>query len=178
MLTVTPKPLTVTGTNVSSKTYNGNNTATLIDGVLSGLINGDNPKLTQAGSFATPNAGTGIHVTVTDWIGGASAANYILIEPHLFGTINRAPLAVTGLSGTNRAYDGTRVDSLTGNAVLVGLVGGQTLAINHDTSGTLASPNVGSERITTAITLGNGTGLASNYSLTQPTLPNVTISPR
>jgi hypothetical protein len=60
---------------------------------------------------------------------------------------------------------------------LSGLVTGEALSLVNAASGTLASANAGSEPVTTAITLGNGTGgLASNYSLTQPTLVSVAIA--
>ena len=57
-----------------------------------------------------------------------------------------------------------------------GLVNGQTLSLSNATSGTLASANAGSEAVTTSIALGDGTGLASNYVLTQPTLAAVTVN--
>jgi hypothetical protein len=60
---------------------------------------------------------------------------------------------------------------------LNGLIGTETLTLGNTASGTLASANAGSEPVTTAVTISNGTGLASNYTLTQPTLSNVTISP-
>ena len=92
-------------------------------------------------------------------------------------TIAQAPLTVSGLSGTGRNYDGTTLDALTGTGSLSGLVNGQSLTLGGTSSGTLASANAGSEAVTTAVTLANGTGgLASNYSLTQPTLANVTIA--
>jgi DNA polymerase-4 len=53
---------------------------------------------------------------------------------------------------------------------------GESLTLGSTTTGTLASANAGSETVTTAVTLANGTGLASNYVLAQPTLANVTIA--
>ena len=86
---------------------------------------------------------------------------------------------MSGLSGTNRPYDGTTVDALSGTAVLNGLVSGQSLILGNVTSGTVVSANAGSEAITTAITITNGTGgLASNYTLTQPTGLTDTIAPK
>jgi hypothetical protein len=92
-------------------------------------------------------------------------------------TITQAPLTVSGLAGTGRAYNGTLVDALSGTGTLAGLVAGQTLTLGN-TNATLGAADAGSEAITTAITLGNGTGggLAANYVLTQPTLANVTIT--
>jgi hypothetical protein len=104
------------------------------------------------------------------------ASNYVLTQPTLANvTIAQAPLTVSGLSGTARNYNGSTVDTLTGSGALSGLVGSETLTLANGTSGTLASANAGSEALSSAITLGTGTGLASNYTLTQPTLANVTI---
>jgi MBG domain (YGX type)/YDG domain len=91
-------------------------------------------------------------------------------------TVNAAPLTVTGISGTGRAYNAGISDALTGPGSLSGLYNGQTLTLGNATSGTLASANAGSEAVTTAITLVSGTGLAGNYVLTQPSLANVTIA--
>jgi hypothetical protein len=79
-------------------------------------------------------------------------------------------------TGTSRTYNGSTVDALTGTAALSGLVNNETLTLGGTTTGTLASANAGSEAVSTAVTLANGTGLASNYVLTQATLANVTIA--
>jgi filamentous hemagglutinin family protein len=176
------KTLTVTGSAAANRAYDGSVTATLSGGALSGVIAADtaNVTLTQAGSFASKNVGTGIVVTAADTLGGSAASNYSLTQPTgLSANITAKTLTVTGLAGTNRAYDGSTVDALTGSATLVGLVTGETLTIGGTTSGTLASPNAGSQAVSTAVTIADYlTFKATNYSLTQPTLANVTISKR
>jgi len=87
-LTVTPATLTITGTTVASKTYDGTTTATLSGGTLQGVIGSDNVTLNQLGYFFTANAGTDIGVTATDTLGGSAAGNYVLIQPTgLFASI-------------------------------------------------------------------------------------------
>jgi hypothetical protein len=63
--TINQASLTVTGTTVANKTYDGTTTATLNSGILFGVIAADtsNVNLTQAGVFASQNVGTGIAVT-------------------------------------------------------------------------------------------------------------------
>jgi hypothetical protein len=80
---ITPAPLTVTGTTVANKVYDGTTLATLTGGMLSGIVYaGDDVTLgTKAGAFTSPNIGTGISVTVADILGGAGAGNYTLIQP-------------------------------------------------------------------------------------------------
>jgi hypothetical protein len=101
-----------------------------------------------------------------------------LTEPTgLAANIAAKGLTVTGLSGTSRTYNGSAVDALSGTAALSGLVNGESLTLGGTTNGTLASLNAGSEAVTTAVTIAtNGTSLASNYTLTQPTLANVNIA--
>jgi hypothetical protein len=74
-VTIAQAPLTVLGTAVSGKTYDGTTTAALTLGSLSGVVLGDTVTLTQAGSFASPNVGTGIAVTAADTLGGGAALN-------------------------------------------------------------------------------------------------------
>ena len=114
---------------------------------------------------------------------GSGAANYSLVPwttPTPW-TVNPRPITLTGLSGTNRTYNGSMVDALTGTGTLSGLQNGENLTIRAPANGTLTSANAGSEPISIAVTLGNGSGaaagLASNYVLTQPTVSNVTIAP-
>jgi hypothetical protein len=175
---VTSAPLSVIGTTAADKTYNGNATAALSGGTLLGTVNGDILTLTQTGTFASKNVGNNIAVIANDSLNGAAASNYTLTQPTgLSANITPAPLTVTGLSGTNRAYNGTTVDALTGSAILSGLVSGESLTLGNTANGVSGSANAGTQTVMTALTIANGTGgLASNYSLTQPTLANVTIA--
>jgi filamentous hemagglutinin family protein len=179
---ITPATLTVSGLSGTNRTYNGS----VIDAfsgtaVLNGLVGTDTLTLGNAanGTLASANAGSeAIATGLTISNGTGLASNYTLVQPTLSNvTIAQAPLTITGLSGTGRIYDGTVVDALSGTAVLNGLVGSETLTMSNTGSGTLASKNAGSEAVATNVTLSNGTGLASNYVLTQPTLGNVTITP-
>ena len=70
---ITAKGLTVTGTVVANKIYDATTTATLSNGTLVGVIASDvaNVTLTQAGTFADKNAGTGKVVTAADSLSGS-----------------------------------------------------------------------------------------------------------
>jgi hypothetical protein len=99
-LTITPALLTVTGATVANKVYDGNTSATLAGGTLSGVFAGDTVTLTQAGTFVSNNVGTGIAVIATDSLGGASAGDYRIVEPTgLIGSILPAPVT-PGTPGT------------------------------------------------------------------------------
>jgi len=163
---ITPAALTVTGETANNKVYNGTTTATLSAGTLAGVISGDTVTLTQSGTFASKNVGTGIAVTATDTIGGASAGNYTLTEPTGFAAnITPKALTVTGTKVSTEVYNGTTTATLTGGT-LAGVVSGDTVTLTQ--SGTFASKNVGTGIAVTATdTIGGAS--AGNYTLTEPT---------
>jgi hypothetical protein len=89
--TITPATLTVSGTNVGTKVYNGTTAALLLGGTLDGVVSGDTVGLNQSGTFASAGVGTGIAVTATDSLTGTNAADYSIIEPTgLTGSITPA----------------------------------------------------------------------------------------
>jgi hypothetical protein len=91
-LTITPATLTVSGTTVGSRVYNGTTAASLTGGSLIGVVSGDAVTLNQSGTFASPDPGTGIAVNATDSLSGASAGDYSIVEPSgLTGSILPAP---------------------------------------------------------------------------------------
>jgi trimeric autotransporter adhesin len=170
--TITPATLTVAGTVVGTKTYDGNTAASLSGSTLTGVLGSDTVTLGNdtTGTFASPNAGTNISVTAgTMTIGGTDAGNYTLAQPTgLTGTITPVVLDLT----STRVYDGNTdaVASLFGsNGVLTG-VNGETLTLGG--TGTLSSKNVGTQQpfashgLSGFTLTGNGSALAGNYTLT------------
>ncbi|MGA9028258.1 MAG: MBG domain-containing protein, partial [Steroidobacteraceae bacterium] len=161
----------------STKTYRAANPALTV--AYSGLQYSDTTTsilttLPTATTAATTASNAGTYATTA---AGAvlSSSNYTIAYVPGALTVTPAPLTVTGLSGTARPYNGLTSDTLTGTGVLSGLQNGETLTLSNATNGTLASANAGSEGVSTALALVAGTGSISNYSLTQPTLPNVLI---
>ncbi len=93
--TVSPKQLTVSGAAVGPKTYDGTTAAT-ITGTLNGVIDGDLVQFTGQGTFATPNAGTGISVTGGILLTGDDAHKYTIAQPTgLTGDILKADQSIT-----------------------------------------------------------------------------------
>ncbi len=166
---ITPATLTVTGTSVAGKVYNGTTTASLSGATLSGVIGGDVVTLGSdtTGTFATANAGSGIAVTTAMTIGGGDAGNYTLAQPTGL-TANITPY-VLSLAGT-RVYDGTpnAAASLFGTAGVLTGVGSETLTLSG--TGTLSSKDVNAAQTFASLAgftlTGNGSALASNYTLT------------
>ena len=128
---ITPASLTVTGTSVANKVYDGTTAATLSSGALSGIIGSDSVTLTQSGAFASANAGTGVAVNAADSLGGTAAGNYTLTQPTGLSA-NITPATLTYVASPNSTTAGTLASGLSGS--VTGFVAGQTLA--NSTSGT------------------------------------------
>ena len=172
---ITPKALTVNNTNVASKTYNGSNTATLSGGSLVGVILGDTVTLTQAGTFASANAGTGITVTASDSLGGSSASNYTVTQPtSLSADINKAHLTVTASNASKTYGDANPALS----ATVSGFVNNETLGTSGVTgtgaATTAATATTGAG--TAVISAGAGTLTATNYDFTNLVNGTLTIN--
>ncbi|WP_128113632.1 beta strand repeat-containing protein [Polynucleobacter necessarius] len=160
---ITPKVLTVTGTTVANKVYDGSTVATVTGGSLVGVLSADaaNVTLTKAGS-TTANAGTGIAVTITDSISGSSSANYVLTQPNgVIANITPAPLGITLAA----LYSGSTTVTPT-SFTLTGLVNGET--ITGISSATVSNINVAGNagNFVRSIVISGGTALARNYAFT------------
>ena len=76
---ISTKAIAVSGITAQNKTYDGNTSATVSGGILSGVINGDTVNLASSGSFTDKNAGTGKTVNISNTLSGTDANNYTLI---------------------------------------------------------------------------------------------------
>ncbi len=176
---ITPKALTITGVTAGNKIYDGNTSATLAGGTLTGIVGSDVVQIgAGTGTFATANVANGITVTASGYtLTGAAAGNYSLSAQPSGITANITPkaLTITGVTASNKIYDGTTSATLAGGN-LVGIVGSDTVIIGAG-SGTFASANVGNGITVTATGYTLTGAAAGNYSLSaQPTglLANIT----
>ncbi|WP_454775319.1 YDG domain-containing protein [Janthinobacterium tructae] len=178
---ITPKALTITGMSAVNKIYDGSTKATLSGGSISGLVGSETLGVTGlSAAFDTKDAGTGKTVTATGSTlvnggNGGLAANYTISNPSgLIASITPKALTVSGMTAGTRAYDGTTAATLAGGS-LTGLVTGETLVVSGGT-GVFGDKNAGNGKAVTVSGVGiaDGSGLASNYSVTNPT--NVTGS--
>jgi YDG domain len=87
LLTVTPKPITISGLIADSKTQDGTTATTLsgtpsLVGVLAVDVANVNLVSTPVANFTSANVGTGIAVTVSGYsLSGSAAFNYSLVQP-------------------------------------------------------------------------------------------------
>ncbi|MCX6878404.1 MAG: DUF6288 domain-containing protein [Verrucomicrobia bacterium] len=187
---VTAKALTLTGTTVTNKTYDGLSAATLTGGTLrvaeaagtgsplDGVpYSGDALVLALSGTFDTIDAGTGKAVTSAATLSGAQAGNYSLTQPAgLTGTITPAALSVTA-DNQSKTYGqtltfGSGGSQFTSSELQNGeMIGSVTLACD----GGGAAAVVASYPITPDAATG-GTFAAGNYTISY--LPGtLTVNP-
>jgi hypothetical protein len=160
-VTITPASLTVIGTTASNKVYDGTTVATLSGGVLSGVISGDSVTLSQSGTFASRNVGTGIAVTASDSVSGASAGNYTFTGP----TGLTANITPTTLTYTADPVSGTVGHIPTLSGTVSGFVSGDTLA--NSTAGSLTWTAAGDASQPGQSAVDGGGLIAANYTFIQ-----------
>ncbi len=189
---ISTAPVTVvSGLTASNKVYDGTTVATITSNnvVLAGVLPADvgNVWLSTNGyaaNFSSANAGTNITVAVSGLtLAGSAANNYALAQPSLAANISTAPVTVvSGLTASNKVYDGTTVATITSNnVVLAGVLPADVGNVWLSTNGYAA--NFSSANAGTNITVAVG-GLtlagsaANNYALAQPSLAaNISTAP-
>ncbi|HLP05632.1 MAG TPA: YDG domain-containing protein, partial [Paludibacter sp.] len=164
---ITARPLTISGVTASNKMYDGTTAATLNGGALVGVLNSDDVTLTVGtGAFADANVGTAKPVTATGYaIGGTKVGNYTLAaQPSgLTADITSVSLAITGVTASNKVYDGTTVATLTGGT-LNGVLNSDDVTLTVGT-GAFADANAGTAKPVTATGYTLGGAQAGNYTL-------------
>jgi filamentous hemagglutinin family protein len=177
---ITAKALTLGGITASNKVYDGTTSATLnTAGVtFTGLIGGDTVTLggAGAGTFADKNVGSGKTITVSGYtLGGADAGNYSVGQPSgLTANITPAALSVSGITASNKTYDGSTSATVnTAGAVLTGKIGGDTVTVSA--TGAFADKNVGVGK-TITLSSSYGGADAGNYTFTDQTSTTANIT--
>src|SRR5450830_177092 len=179
--TVTAKGITLTGISALDKIYDATTTAALnTAGVAySGLVGGDSVSLAGSGtgSFATKDAGSNKAVSVSGYtLAGLDAGNYVVTQPSgLTATINKASLAVSGISAANKTYDATTGATLSGTAAVAAL-GSDSVTLAGTGAGSFADANAGVGKAVTVTGYALGGLDAGNYNLVQPAGVNATIN--
>ncbi|MEQ8239303.1 MAG: YDG domain-containing protein, partial [Cyclobacteriaceae bacterium] len=166
--------LTITGLTGDNKAYDGTTTATASGTPsLSGVVDADAVSLggSPVFTFASANVATGITIATTGYtISGTDAGKYVLTQLTFSADITAKALTITGLTGDDKAYDGTTAGSASGTASLSGIIGADDVSLGGSPVFTFANANVGTVIAinTTGYTLSGTAG--GNYNLTQPTL--------
>jgi sugar lactone lactonase YvrE len=179
-LVVNAAPLTVSGVTAQNKVYDSlTATAVNVSGAtLAGVLGGDQVGLAMAlsgasGTLACKDVGNGIMVTVSGLVlTGPQAGDYTLTPPTAAANITPAPLTVSGVTASDKVYDGTTAATLnTANAALQGVFSGDTVTLDTTrAAGTFSGKNVanGLTVSVAGLTIG-GPQAGDYYLLTQPT---------
>ena len=164
-LDINAKPISLTGTKV----YDALTTAASGDLSISGTVGGQNLSLTGNGTLSSgSDVGTNKTIntsglTLGNGSGGSAgiASNYSLVGGTYQMTVTKRPVTING----SRFYDSTTIASSSDITAFNNTAGGQSLTITG--AGSVATAVAGSGKTLTlgTLTLANGTGSASNYSL-------------
>ncbi|WP_181969763.1 YDG domain-containing protein [Paraburkholderia sp. DHOC27] len=177
---ITPAALVIGVSGNPTKVYDGTTALALspADMTVSGFVGGQGATVSQASaaSYATPNAGSGIGVTVSFESSdltpnpGTALSNYTISTTAVgTGTITPAPLTGMLVGNPTKTFDGTAAATLSpANYALSGLIGNQSMTVTQ-TAGTYDSANAGVQGVSAALgaadyQAGAGT-LLSNYIL-------------
>ncbi|MBP6888070.1 MAG: hypothetical protein KBC21_00020 [Candidatus Pacebacteria bacterium] len=176
-LTITARPIAVTA-STGSKVYDRTTASTSTPSITTGsLAFSDTANFTQ--SYDTFLVGTGKTLTPAGTVNDSNSGNNYLVtfNATTTGIITTKALTVTGLSASDKPYDGNTTASVTGTAALVGVVAPDSVNVSGSPVGTFSTSTVGSNTVTvTGLSLGGGD--ETNYSLTQPTLnASITAKP-
>jgi hypothetical protein len=168
-LTINKAHLTVMGTSVTTKIYDGSKVAELANGGLVGVLPGDLVVLKQAGEFVDKNVGEDKSVVAGDTIDGADSSNYVLTQPiGLTANIIAKSIQIAGLVAQDKVYDGTAAAKVSSWGALSGLVGSETLLLIQGAA-SFADANPGLGKPVTAsgyrVADGDNGGVAGNCRL-------------
>lgn len=124
--------------------------------------------------------------TLTEQVAGSAFASSVTANFTAGGsdtkiftwTITPKALTVSGLTGSNKEYDGNTTATLTGTGTLNGVVGTDVVSIAGTPSATFSTATVGNNKPITVTGYTLSGAQAGNYTLTQPTGITANITPK
>ena len=171
-LTITPAAVTLNAASATNRVYNAQRDVVVTTTAASGLIGSET--IGFSGLMADPNAALQKNVTVIGVNGtnGGLASNYTVVQPSGGVKVDIGKVAVTvsgpnngPITATDRNYN-ARNDVVVNALNTSSLIGTETLNF----SGLMTNPNAGQQKAVTVVAVdGSNGGLASNYTVTQPT---------
>ncbi len=163
---IAAKQLTIADPTLTlSKVYDGDRTAAVTAGALSGVVDGDTVTVTGVATYDTATTTTGKTITVVYTLAGAQATGYTKPVDYTTtsGVVTAKQLTIADPTlTTTKNYDGNTSAAVTAGA-LVGVVGSDTVTVTA--TGTYNNVDVGTGRgITVAYTLAG----ADSVNYTKP----------
>ena len=165
-LTVNKLDLSATVDFATSKVYDGTSAVTVNSSSLNTVLTNDSVNFNAVLVYNDANVANANKIVSQTWeITGADAANYNLAAfTETAGTITAKEITVSGITASNKVYDGTTDATVnTSAATFTGMITGDNLTVS--TTGTFGDKNVGTGKTVTfgALTLGGAD--AGNYVL-------------
>jgi trimeric autotransporter adhesin len=185
--TITPKGVNVSYTG-GSRVYNGvaDVSANVVGNSLQ-FVAGDSVGLTQTAVFGDGNAGINKPVSISNIaLTGTQAGNYTLLSSSTSttATITPRPLGVTGITATNRTYDGTTavaVNLANASVDTSNVIGGDIVSFQLPpggiSTGTMADRHAGAAKPVAITGIALSGSSAANYQLVGATGLTVNIAP-
>ena len=157
------KALTISDTTAAGKTYDGNTTAAITVGRLSGFVDGEAVSATARGTFESKNAGSRTATAVYTLADGSGMAeNYTLADTTHSATISKANLTYTA----NKASFNTGTTPASLSGTVSGFVNNESQS--SATTGTVAWTTPATSASGAGSYAINGSGLSAvNYSFSQ-----------
>ncbi|MEJ7137179.1 beta strand repeat-containing protein [Amphibiibacter pelophylacis] len=175
---ISPKAATVSGITVEDKTYDRTPNATVnaSGALVNGLVAGDTVSVAATGHFADKNAGSDKIVQLSSQYTGADVGNYTLTDQKTAkASINKLSASVSGITASNKAYDGgTAATVSTSAATIAGVLEGDAVSVLA--TGVFADKNAGTHDV--ALTVTHQGSDAGNYSYTDQATATATITPK
>lgn len=164
ILTVTPKPITITGLTAQNKVYD-QTTTVQVDGTpeYSGLANGDSFAVTGAvtWAFANKNAGSNKNLVRTGDF-DVPSANYTITQPGLQATITKKDIAITSITANNKTYDGSITATFSGVASTDVIDGDE---VNYTVTGSFSDKDTGEDKPVTVLSVVLSGTDGNNYNV-------------
>ncbi|ESQ90252.1 YDG domain-containing protein [Asticcacaulis benevestitus] len=159
---VTKKALSITGSAVTGKTYDGLTSASITAGTLDGLVLNEELGVSASGAFGNKTAANGKSVlttyTLSDGNHGGLVSNYQLAGETLLGDIARKAISVAA-TGTNKTYDGSNAIAVT--VASSDILNGDTVTFTG--AGAMANKNAGQAKTVSVSNIASTDADAANY---------------
>ncbi len=163
-LTVTPKPITITGLTAQNKVYD-QTIAVQVNGTPEylGLANGDLFPVTGTvtWAFANKNVGSNKNLVRTGDF-DAPSANYTVTQPGLQATITKKDIAITSITANNKSYDGNITASFSGVASTDVIEGD---IVNYTVTGSFSDKDAGEDKLVTVLSVVLSGTDGNNYNV-------------
>ena len=180
--TITKRPITVSAVS-SSKVYDRTTSSSGSPYISSGSLAGSD-WVSWSQTYDTRHVGTGKTLTPSGTVNdGNSGNNYnVTYSPNYNGTITAKQVCISGITASNKVYDGTTAATIdTSGAYVVGVIAGDSVGVNSSSaSGTFSNKHVGNSKTVTITGLALSGTDAGNYTLTgstTTTTANITQRP-